>query len=85
MTTAEVVSTIGVTVLLLSYWLERSGRLQVGPTVHALNTVGATTAAVGSALIPFVPFVVLEACWSLLSLRQLIGSVPNVFARRPFR
>jgi hypothetical protein len=74
MTAAEIISTAGVTVLLATYWLERSGRLPVGPRVHSLNMIGAGTAAIGSALIPFIPFVVLESCWALLSLRELLRS-----------
>jgi hypothetical protein len=79
---AELISTVGVTLLLAAYALERSGRLRVGACLHAVNAVGATTAAVGSALIPFLPFVILESCWALLSLRELFLSLRSTSTQR---
>jgi hypothetical protein len=68
---AEVISTVGVTLLLVAYWAERRDR--IGERLYlALNFVGATLAAIGSLLIPFVPFVVLESSWAAIALRDLL-------------
>jgi hypothetical protein len=72
MSLASMVSTVGVTLLLGAYWAASTGRLQRGQVFHALNFLGAAVAAVGSALIPFVPFIVLELCWAVVALRDLI-------------
>jgi len=68
---AEVVSTLGVALILGAYTLRRQRWMTV--TRHAsMNAVGAALAAVGSAMIGFVPFVVLESVWCLVSLRELV-------------
>lgn len=68
---AEIISTVGVTLLLVAYWAERRDRIGERPYL-ALNFVGATLAAIGSLLIPFIPFVVLESCWAAIALRDLL-------------
>ncbi len=77
MSLEEVISTVGVALILGVYILRR--RPWMTATLHAAgNAVGAGLAAIGSAMIGFVPFVVLESVWCLVSLRELV-----VELRRP--
>ncbi len=76
---AEVISSAGVTLLLVAYWAERRDRISERSYL-VVNFVGATLAAIGSLLIPFVPFVVLESSWAAITLRDLLRT-----RRRPPR
>ncbi|MEN9504871.1 MAG: hypothetical protein RI958_797 [Actinomycetota bacterium] len=70
MNVEELISTVGVALILGVYMLRR--RPWMTATLHATgNAVGAGLAAIGSALIGFVPFLVLESVWCLVSLREL--------------
>lgn len=65
------VSTVGVALILGVYVLR--ARPWMTAVAHAAgNTVGAGLAAIGSAMMGFVPFVVLESVWCLVSLRELV-------------
>ena len=67
----ESISTVGVALILGVYILRR--RPWMTATRYAAgNAAGAGLAAIGSAMIGFVPFVVLESVWCLVSLRDLV-------------
>ncbi len=67
------VGTIGVSLLLLAYLLNLSKRIsQESKTYTILNIVGAGLACYSSYLISFVPFVILEGTWFIVSLVALI-------------
>jgi hypothetical protein len=72
------VGTIGVSLLLLAYLLNLIKRIsQESKTYTLLNIVGAGLACYSSYLISFVPFVILEGTWfvvSLVALIKLLGS-----------
>jgi len=78
----ELVGSLGVAILLgaffanLMNWLESRSRLY-----SALNATGAAIAAYASWGIGFMPFVVLEATWSLVAIvslaRSLAGGTPT--------
>lgn len=69
---ADLIGTVGVALLLLAFLLNLSGRLSQQSRVYAgLNAVGAGMSCAAAALIPFVPFVVLEGTWALVALVAL--------------
>ena len=69
----------GVAILLLAFLLNLIGKLSKdGITYILLNIIGAGLACLASWLINYIPFVVLEATWTLVSLWALI----NYFSKR---
>ena len=73
MTTAEVVGSAGVALLLLAFALNLLGRIDRSSTGYqALNAVGAGLAATASYQIGFIPFVVLEGSWCAVALYALV-------------
>ena len=63
---------IGVLILLLAYLLNLAGKiLKDGLLYIVLNIVGAGLACLASWLIHYLPFVLLEATWTLVSLGAL--------------
>jgi len=64
----------GVAILLLAFLLNLMGKLSKdGLTYILLNIVGAGLACLASWLINYIPFVILEASWTLVSLWALIN------------
>ena len=73
MTYASWVGTIGVAMLLAAFFLHLFGFIRQGKTYILLNIIGAGLSCYASLLIRFWPFVVLEACWVLVSIAGLAG------------
>lgn len=72
-TLADVVGSVGVTLLLAAFALNAFGRLRSDSRWYgALNVVGAGLAAVASALIGYLPFVVLESTWCIVALARMV-------------
>ena len=72
-TIADIVGSIGVTMLLAAFALNAFGRLRSDSRWYgALNVVGAGLAGVASALIGYVPFVVLEGTWCVVALARFV-------------
>lgn len=73
MSTADLVATLGVSLLLLAFvldvfdWIEDDSDLFL-----ALNAVGASLACAGAWLAAFWPFVALEGSWALISVYALL-------------
>jgi hypothetical protein len=62
----------GVTILLLAFLLNLTGRLSKDSLLYILmNIVGAGLACLASWLINYLPFVILEGTWTLVSLIAL--------------
>ena len=69
----------GVAILLLAFLLNLMEKLSKdGLTYILLNIVGAGLACLASWLINYIPFVIFEASWTLVSLWALI----NYFSKR---
>ena len=69
----------GVAILLLAFLLNLMGKLSKdGLTYILLNIIGAGLACLASWLINYIPFVILEASWTLVSVWALI----NYFSKR---
>jgi hypothetical protein len=73
MTISDVVSTIGVSLILIAYfcstfnWMSAHSRL-----FFLLNAVGSTLTCFGSFLISYWPFVALEGTWTIVSIIGLV-------------
>jgi hypothetical protein len=73
MTLSDAIGTVGVAILMLAFALSSFGRLAPDArSYHALNALGAALACAASLRIGFVPFVVLEALWTVVALAALL-------------
>jgi hypothetical protein len=64
---------IGVTILLVAFFLNLLGKISSGGLIYTfLNIIGAGLACLASYLINYLPFFVLEAVWTLVSLFSLV-------------
>jgi len=76
MTTNDTIGTIGVGIILIAYFLNNFSFIQRNGNVYfILNIIGASIACYASYLIDYIPFVVLEATWTIISL---IGLLQNI-------
>ena len=68
MTVAEAIGTVGVTLLLIAFFMNLAGKLRADTYIYVvLNLVGAGLSCLSSFLIDFFPFVVLEGTWALVA------------------
>ncbi|MBT9445855.1 MAG: hypothetical protein IV086_09175 [Hyphomonadaceae bacterium] len=71
--TADLIGSTGVALLLGAFALNLAGRLQRDGAAYAgLNVLGSGLAAAASALIGYWPFIVLESAWCAVSCGALI-------------
>ena len=64
---------IGVAILLIAFFLNLSNKLHKDSLAYVLmNIFGAGIACLASVLINYLPFVVLEGCWTLVSIGALV-------------
>ena len=76
---SDIIGSFGVTLLLIAFLLNLGSRISKdGLTYILLNLVGAGLAMLASWLIHYIPFVVLEGTWTLVSLVAFI----NYFRKR---
>jgi hypothetical protein len=67
---------IGVCMLLLAFLLNLLKKINMDSVAYtALNTVGAGLTCTASILIPYWPFIILEAIWTVVSAVALLGSL----------
>ncbi|WP_299767273.1 hypothetical protein [uncultured Dokdonia sp.] len=70
-----ILGSIGVTLLLTAYILSLYNKLTTQSLGYMLlNFIGASLAMWSSYLIDFIPFVILEGTWALVSLKSLLKS-----------
>ena len=75
-TSADIIGSAGVSLLLAAFALNLAGRLETGSALHsALNMLGAGLAALASSLIPYWPFVILEGAWCIVSAIAFVRAV----------
>lgn len=73
MNTNDIIGTIGVGIILVAYFLNNFSLIkQNGNLYFILNVIGASIACYTSYLINYIPFVVLEGTWAIVSLIGLI-------------
>ena len=76
MSAADLVGSAGVALLLLAFALSSFGRMSSRSAgYHAMNVVGATMSCSASAMIGFLPFVILEGTWAVVAAVALIRAV----------
>jgi len=73
MNTVDWIGFIGVFLLLLAYLLQVVGKLKNKSLAFILlNLIGALLACFASILLEYLPFVILEGAWSLVSFISLL-------------
>jgi hypothetical protein len=82
MTSTDWIGSIGVFLILLAYILNVVGTLNHKDiSFILLNLIGASLACLASVLLEYVPFIILEGAWALVSLYALfthkIGKVKS--------
>jgi len=76
MNTTDFIGTIGVSLILLAYFLNIFSLIKKdGLLFYTLNILGGVTACFSSYLIRFWPFVVLEGAWAIISIVALLKSI----------
>jgi hypothetical protein len=69
----DVIGTIGVGLILLAYFLNTFSIIpKEGKLFFIMNIAGAALACYASYLINYLPFVILEATWTVVSIAGLI-------------
>ncbi len=78
MTSSDIIATIGVTLLLIAFFLQSLKIITAESKTYAfLNLFGAAIAGYASWLIPFMPFVILEGVWCVVALYSLLKIYKN--------
>jgi hypothetical protein len=76
----DIIGSIGVELILLAYCGNTFSLIQgEGKLFFALNAIGAGLACYASLLINYLPFVILEGIWTLVSI---IGLIKNFTANK---
>jgi hypothetical protein len=75
---SDLIGAAGVTLILIAFVANVAGRMErESRTYLLLNLVGAALACASSAMIGFIPFVVLEGVWALVAAWGLIATIRN--------
>ncbi len=78
MTSSDIIATVGVTLLLIAFFLQSLKIITAESKTYALlNFFGAAIAGYASWLISFMPFVILEGVWSIVALYSLLKTHKN--------
>lgn len=73
MTFPDIIGTIGVSLLLLAFFMNLFGIISQDKKAYILmNLLGAAIACYASVLIGFVPFIILEATWGFVAFLALV-------------
>ena len=74
MTLTDWTGFIGVTILLVAYFLNLRDIIRKDSLTYLLlNIVGAAIACFASVLLKYLPFIILEGCWTIVSTIGLIN------------
>ncbi|CAN5410453.1 hypothetical protein BH10BAC1_BH10BAC1_19680 [soil metagenome] len=74
MNTSDWIGFIGVSILLVAFFMNLLNKIQKDSLSYILmNIIGAGIACLASVLINYLPFIILEGCWTLVSIYGLIG------------
>ncbi|MBP6183248.1 hypothetical protein [Flavobacterium sp.] len=73
MTTTDIIGFIGVTILLIAYFLNLTDKIGKDSLVYLqMNFIGAGLACLASVLMKYLPFIILEGCWTIVSAFGLL-------------
>lgn len=76
MSTPDLIATIGVSLLLIGFLLQIMKIINAQSSVFSvLNLVGAGMAGISAYMISFVPFVILEGVWVIVSIFNLVQNL----------
>ena len=79
MTYNDWIGTLGVGIILLAYFFNTTKMIpENGKLFFVLNTLGGALSCYAAVLIDFIPFVVLEAIWTVVSIYGLIKTYKPV-------
>ncbi len=68
MTSIDWIGFIGVTILLLAFFLSLTNKIETESFLYLfMNFIGAAIACLASILLKYAPFIILEASWTLVS------------------
>ncbi len=74
MTFTDLTGTIGVTILLIAYFLNLVQKIKNNSIIYLLlNFTGAAIACLASVLLKYWPFIILESCWTIVSAVGVIN------------
>lgn len=72
MTLVDWIGSIGVSLLLIAYFLNLKEKVQHNSLIYILlNIFGAVLACIASIMLHYIPFVILESCWIIVSIAEL--------------
>jgi hypothetical protein len=75
MNSNDLIGTIGVGIILIAYFLNMFSYIpNNGKLFYLLNIIGASIACFASYLIKYIPFIILEGTWALVSVVGLVKS-----------
>jgi hypothetical protein len=64
----------GVTILLIAFFLNLANKLHKDSFNYILlNIIGAGIACLASVMINYLPFIILEGCWTVVSIGALVN------------
>lgn len=73
MTATDSIGFIGVTILLIAYFLNLTDKIRKDSLVYLqMNFIGAGLACLASVLMKYLPFIILEGCWTIVSAFGLL-------------
>jgi hypothetical protein len=73
MNTVDLIGFIGVSMILIAYFLNLNDKIEVTDIRYILlNLIGAILACLASLLMEYYPFVLLEGTWTIVSVFALI-------------
>lgn len=68
MTQTDLVGAIGVTILLVAFFLNITDKIKKNSFSYlTMNFIGASIACLASVLMNYWPFIILEGCWAVVS------------------
>lgn len=68
MTTADIIGSIGVAMMIVVFFLNIADKLSNdSPFYIVMNLIGAGLACTASIMIKYVPFIILEGTWAIIS------------------
>lgn len=76
MTTTDTIGFIGVTILLIAYFLNLTDKIRKDNLIYLqMNFFGAGLACLASVLMNYWPFIILEGSWTLVSAFGILKSL----------